>query len=317
MVSVSSGNQDDKVTLVSFFIPEKRLARSGFAPSDLPVTIEQYLASFPSFNGVYSWILQTHLRLQARGFESRLATKQPAEGIVVAYGSSVKHGQVTRTPGTLLVCVKADHPWQPSADLTVVQNPVEAREPDAYYIGFWPQPGLVPRLASRKSQVRTVGFFGNQENLAPELRSSEFRERLLGLGMTLVTFLGDQHLKWRDYSEIDVVLAVRDFSDRRWDEKPANKLVNAWSAGVPAILGRESAFQSLRRSHLDYFEAGSVDDVVRALETLKSDPRLYQDMVANGLRRSEEFTVERVGAEWVRFFEEVAGPRYGAKVPQP
>ena len=313
---MSSGNpsRDGKVTLVSFFIPEKRLARSGFAASDLPVSIEGYLASFPSFNGVYSWILQTHLRLKGRGFDCRLATRPPNDGIVVAYASSVKHNQVARSPRTLLVCVKADHPWQPNAELHVVQNPTEVRAPDTHYIGFWPQPGLIQRLASRKEAVKTVGFCGNKENLAPELQSGEFRERLRSMGMTLVTFLGDQHLMWRDYSEIDVVLAVRDFSDRRWDEKPANKLVNAWSAGVPAIVGRESAFQALWQSSLDGFEAGSVDDVVRALESLKNDPRLYADMVANGLRRSAEFTVEQVQSQWTSFFEEVATRRYQAKV---
>lgn len=230
---------------------------------------------------------------------------------MVAYASSVKHGQVASSPRTLLVCVKADHPWQPNADLHVVQNPAESAAPDAHCIKFWPQPGLVRRSAFRKNRVETVGFFGNKENLAPELQSVEFRERLMAMGMTLAMHMGDQHLQWRDYSETDVVLAVRDFGAERHDDKPANKLVNAWSAGVPAIVGRESAFQSLRRSELDAFEAGSVDDVVRALETLKSDLKLYDDMVANGLQRSLEFTVDRVGEEWVSFLEGVAVKRPG------
>ena len=44
-----------------------------------------------------------------------------------------------------------------------------------------------------------------------------------------------------------------------------SKLINAWLAGCPGILGPESAFQQLRESELDYIEARTVDDIVNAV----------------------------------------------------
>jgi hypothetical protein len=39
----------------------------------------------------------------------------------------------------------------------------------------------------------------------------------------------------------------------------AIKLYNCWHAGVPAVLGAESAFRANRRSDLDYLEVQSLD----------------------------------------------------------
>jgi hypothetical protein len=47
---------------------------------------------------------------------------------------------------------------------------------------------------------------------------------------------------WHDYSTDDLVLAVRDLTEKDALVKPASKLVNAWIAGVPALLGPEPAF---------------------------------------------------------------------------
>jgi len=68
--------------------------------------------------------------------------------------------------------------------------------------------------------------------------------------------------RWHDFREVDVVVAVRGFDRHRHANKPPTKLFNAWHAGVPVILGRESAYQHERLSPLDYLEAGSFAEVV-------------------------------------------------------
>jgi hypothetical protein len=80
--------------------------------------------------------------------------------------------------------------------------------------------------------------------------------------------------------------------------KPATKLVNAWQAGVPALLGPEQAFQELRRSELDYLEVASVAEAREAVLQLRRDPGLYRAMVENGLRRGEEFAPEALVPRW-------------------
>ncbi len=100
-------------------------------------------------------------------------------------------------------------------------------------------------------------------------------------------------------------LAVRDLTATDYFAKPATKLTNAWLAGVPILLGPEPAFQALRESPLDYIEIKTPDEAVEAIIRLKQNPALYREMVENGLRRSQEFTVDRIAARWR---EVLAGP---------
>jgi len=62
-----------------------------------------------------------------------------------------------------------------------------------------------------------------------------------------------QAIDWPDFREADLILAVRPGDRRRATNKPASKLVNAWLAGVPALLGPEVAYRELRRSELEWF----------------------------------------------------------------
>ena len=100
-----------------------------------------------------------------------------------------------------------------------------------------------------------------------------------------------------------------------WASKPAAKLQNAWAAGVPAILSPESAYQQVRRSALDFLEARDHGEVLRALDLLRANPRLYSDMVANGLKRAREFQPDRLAARWLEVLwkeipERTARPGY-------
>jgi len=80
--------------------------------------------------------------------------------------------------------------------------------------------------------------------------------------------------------------------------KPAWKLFNAWLAGVPAVLGPESGYRELREGPLDYVEAATPDDALRALQRLHDEPAAYAAMVANGLRRGSAFTTQATLARW-------------------
>jgi len=103
---------------------------------------------------------------------------------------------------------------------------------------------------------------------------------------------------WPDYRAVDVLIAVRPPDRRLYLAKPATKLVNAWLAGVPAILGEEFAYRELRRSPLDYIEVASIDDARRAVRRLRDEPILYQAMVDNGRRRAREFTITSITEHW-------------------
>lgn len=95
-------------------------------------------------------------------------------------------------------------------------------------------------------------------------------------------------LQWNDFSETDLVLAVRPPSGDLHLRKPATKLCNAWLAGVPAMLGPESAYRSLRRDELDFIEVGARAEAEAAVLRMLQEPARYASM--------RERASERAGA---------------------
>lgn len=275
--------------------------------------------------GLYAWTLQTYLRLRLVGFPCKLVAHLPETGIVVVHRNLLSRlGRVLHPhPQRLLVCLKADLPPYPYAQLHVVQNGREAEAVrDYHFIPHWPQPGLIPRDGQRADRFETVIFCGHRANLAAELQQPAWAEQLRDLGLTWQPRLsdhrwdGDQSIPrdWHDYSQVDGVVALRDREHpaRRvaFAHKPATKLYNAWLAGVPAILGPESAYRAERQSDLDYIEVDSAEAAIQALQRLQQTPGLRQAMIRNGLKRAQSRTPAAITECWVDFFETVAIPAY-------
>ncbi|NJO10221.1 MAG: glycosyltransferase family 1 protein [Leptolyngbyaceae cyanobacterium SL_1_1] len=128
--------------------------------------------------------------------------------------------------------------------------------------------------------------------------------------------------RWNDYRTIDAVVAVRSLqsaqtSSQLYCNKPATKLYNVWLAGVPAILGAESAYRAERRSPLDYLEVSSLEELQQAVIRLQQQSNLRQAMVAQGRQRAEAITPERLCDRWLTFIHQVAIPAYDRWCRQP
>lgn len=265
-----------------------------------------------------AWILQTYLHMRANGYDVTITPSLPTDGIVVfipetesllALGS-----QYTRRHRSLtFVSVRADviefrSPW---ADAEIVQNGRFADEHRSYFVPHWPQPGIIPRAPDRGTRIENITFKGGFGSLHKAFRSREWHQFLETRGLTFE--IASKHTqravpRWHDYEHADLVLAVRplhrDGGGR--SEKPASKLVNAWMAGVPALVGPEYAFQELRESPLDYVEVASLPDAMTAIDALRKDPDRYQAMREHGLQRAQAFTPARIAARWAEvLFERV------------
>lgn len=274
--------------------------------------------------GFDSWITQTYLRLTEAGFSCQLTGTLPEEGIIVAYRDFLPYS-LQPGPKQFIVCVKADKNPNPYAQIHVSHNPIEAELPDLtvqsipddyqlllgprYYIPHWPQPGLIPRESERETRLENIAYYGTSYNLAAELKQEQWQRFVASLGLNWV--VEQRRDQWHNYSHVDVVVAVRSFSgetDYSW--KPASKLFNSWRAGVPAILGAESAFKGERKNQLDYIEADSYEAAKSALQRLQNSPELYQAMQNNGFQRAREIEIPQIVAKWQHFLLEVAVPGY-------
>ena len=252
------------------------------------------------------WVMLTYLHLRARGLDVRITDSfVPGEICVASYWDLPIRALPYRS---YVVACRHDGPRPEICEQTIVQNPSQAVRPTDHLIQHWPQPGLIPRDPSRGTVLRRVDYKGWENNLWEPLRVPRFRQELAKLG---IEFHIDgkppdsRQLRWHDYAEVDAVLAIRDLTDRDYYNKPASKLVNAWLAGVPALLGPEPAYQALRRSELDYFEVHTVREAIDAIARLAADRELYAAVAENARLRSREFTTDQIAARWR---EVLAGP---------
>ncbi len=295
---------------VYFYIPQDDLPNNEIPP-DLDIDeIDGYLQPLgtPTDRGTtYNWTLQTYLRLKASGFSCTLTSVIPKEGILIASRGSLSF-QLKPTSKLLIVCLLADgglHAW---TQVHVVQNYRQTRIiKDSYYLPHWPQPGLIPRSDTRGELFENVAYLGDVANLAPEFKSSLWLEQIQSLGLNWRVMPPSS---WNDYSNVDAIVAVRSFDKQDYIHKPATKLYNAWLAGVPAILGHESAYQSERKSELDYIEVTSPSEVILALKLLCDRKQLRQRIIENSRVRSQEINFTNLVVRWRDFITQTAIPEY-------
>ena len=318
----------ERVPPIYFYIPKL------YWSCTMPVSADENWKGFGL--GIYAWTVQTYLRLKADSFPCELVSELPAEGIVLVHRNALRahSDNLKPMPNILLICLKAELPAYPYAQLHVVQNSLESKTlKNSYYIPHWSQPALIPRNLARGDRFENIAFFGHEVNLAPELRDSSWEKQLKAMGLNWYPILNRNHWsdysqihdRWNDYSEIDAIVAVRSFDrqqlylSRNYISKPATKLYNAWLANVPAIVGAESAYRAERQSPLDYLEVTSPADVISALERLQSDRplrgatdnrTLRLEMVKNGQLRAQSLLPSNITARWRNFLEAIAIPAY-------
>ncbi len=300
-----------KLPLIYFYIPQEQLPDRQWLEN--PYTYGQWqIAKQSNFIAQYDWTLQTYLHLKKNNFPCELIGEIPTEGIVISHRVFLKNS-IQPTEKLLIACIQADSNRHPYSQIHIVQNPrqVEGRLSlwESYFIPHWTQSGLIPRDASRGDKFENVAFFGTKSNLAPELQDSTWQQQLTEL--KLHWHIKNTHEQWGDFSDVDVILAVRRFDPKSsYDWKPATKLYNAWHAGVPAILGKESAFRAERKNQYDYLEVTSVEETINALKKLKTQPKLRQAIVDNGKQRAKETSYLEMVNKWSHLIENKIVPAY-------
>jgi hypothetical protein len=265
---------DIKTPPLYFYLPRQRRNSLELPDRILRGFVDNISGVF--FNGPWlSWTLQTYLRLREHDYPCRLVGAIPEEGIVVVHRGDLPFN---RKPSAdcIFVTTLGDAGWHPYAHVQIVQNPnhLEGRN-GTFFMHHWTQPGLIPRNEDRGNAFENVGYFGHPDQLADPLHDNTWAQFLTEHGLIWIPVHKGSD-RQSDYSDIDLIVAIRSFDGRAYDYKPATKLHNAWLAGVPAILGPESAYRAERRNEQDYLEARTYDELRDHVVTLKRRPELRQ-----------------------------------------
>jgi hypothetical protein len=265
-----------------------------------------------------TWCVQTYLVLKRLGLDVELVDRfVPGQICCVAYQDLWPRNLPYRS---FVVCVRHDRGRPHVCEHTIVQCHLNLENRRDHLIPLWPQPGLLKRDPSRGERLENLVYKGLDIYLAKPFRSPEFARDLAAMGIHLEVTPGDlknRQANWSDYTEADAVIAVRNVTEYDLSIKPPSKLVNAWFAGTPALLGPEPAYQHLRRSPLDFIEVRTVEQAVDALRRLKSDPTLYRAMVENGFVRARDFTLNALAVVWRDLLAGPVASDYEAWLRQP
>lgn len=248
-----------------------------------------------------AWIYQTWLALSKAGCAVNLTHAIPEEGVLVTLAGCLRP-TFRPTPEVFFADIVADGVPHPAAHLHIVQNSIHAQKlPRSIFMPHWPHPNLLPRDSARGDRFETLGFFGDAENLAPELHDAGWQARLLDQTGITLRVVGAK--EWHDYREIDCVLAVREFGNRAFLRKPATKMYNAWLARVPFVGGRDSAYcgDASRGGNISPWY--SLVELNVQLNRLRTDLRFRKELVTAGLRKSKQFDRSAILERWRELIE--------------
>jgi hypothetical protein len=288
---------------VRFFLPEPAEVLARLASGDADRDWRELTT------GDRIWVLQTYLRLAARRLPVELVGEIPAgsPGLLLFHS---KHERQVRGQGAagdqVLVGIRADNRQPLAAEFEVLQNGHFTDDERRFFVPHWPQPGLIPRDPARGDRIEVASYKGYRANLQEDFLAPAWSAWLASRGVAWRLDAIDfsqrateaETLRWADYRDVDLFVAVRPAERKFRFAKPASKLVNSWLAGVPALLGVEHAARELRRDPLDYVEVANAEEARSVVERLQSDPGEYRARIEHGLRRARDFTAEAITDRW-------------------
>jgi hypothetical protein len=234
------------------------------------------------------WIYQTWALLKHAGLHFPLVTQPPEQGIVIMHAdpsTTFLKESTFLSKKLFIVNIVADTRPQSRAHINIVQNRAyHSFTPYFLFMPHWSQAHLIMRDPSRGTRFENIAFFGHKDNIAPELLTEEWNDKLrrkLGLYFYL-----QESENWHDYSEVDCSIAIRDFIHQKHFRRPATKLYNAWQAGVPFIGGNDVAFSCEGHPGKNYLKATSLNQVFKILQRLKQSNSLRINIVQEGLKKT-------------------------------
>lgn len=246
-----------------------------------------------------SWVHLTFAHLKVAGFDVTISDYPRIDAINIT--NITRKNIIYRFPEPFYVVCRADGPDSIIANFVVDQNDIRRETSGRSWVPNWPQPGIIQRDLSRGNVIAVAAFKGYLPNIDRSIIDEETLSKLnsIGIEFRIDDFDAQGQCRWHDYSDVDIVIAVRNLTKYWTNTKPAAKLVNAWMADVPALLGPEPAYRTLRRSEDDYIEVRSGRDIFEAVARLKENPDVYRRMVENGRRRRHDFSKERTLDRWI------------------
>ncbi|KEI70405.1 hypothetical protein [Endozoicomonas elysicola] len=273
---------------------------------DLPIPAE---IKHRIITGEDIWVLLTYLQFRHAGYEVTLGTEACPDKINVIDG--VKSRPKNTFADYFYVACRTDAHYPEFGHFVLHQNLIQSGKRNEIYIPQWPQPGLILRECQRGNDIKTVAFFGQpKRNLAEVFQSEAFSAELKNRDIEfIIKGKNNNTVEWHDYSNVDIVIAVRDVPVELLRIKPVNKATNAWLAGALCITGDEPAITAAFNSNKAVLHATTIEGVLTIIDHLREKPELFSELLAEGQKLARDYSESSVLTYWTRM-EEFVTPEF-------
>ena len=252
-------------------------------------------------------VVLTYLHYRHHGYDVTIDCGPREDKINVIAGALTRRRDFS--PDCFYVACRNDGPFPAMGHVVLHLNLLSTGKRNEIYVPHWTQPGLVGRDPKRGNSIKTVAFFGHPErNLLQELRSDAFMAELEKRGIEfLIKGKNPDWVEWHDFSNADVILAIRDDTvpEAVLRLKPVTKVANAWLAGALCITGKEPAVEAAFPDSEVVLSASSADEVLAIIDRLRSDPELFGTLVRQGNLLAQRYTEEAVMGDWIKMEQQV------------
>ena len=243
------------------------------------------------FDGQWVWSYRTFLELRKRGLPVSLTT-QPRRGIVtIGHVNTWRECCKSLPMDVPIIACEADRRRLTRYCINIVQSPTGRGS----YVPHWPEPWIKPR-AIDEPHIKRVAYFGETKGETQIHKQLSLKLQAIG-----VEYQVRDRDRWRNYSDIDAVVALRYNWKVRGAFKPPSKLYNAILARVPLIATPEPAYVDFDPEQSMWRAACNVSEAVSIVEQLNSDPAQYNEM----LRRMRQIDADDLSDGISKRYEDV------------
>lgn len=282
---------------VNFYIPDNDVYLNGRSLEDIKLSEHTFFTSSER-----AWIIQTYLHLKSFSSLIICSDELMLDAInVVHCDEMLKNLDIDNH---FIVSIVADRRVHLSGNLAIVQNYDQITSRKDHWIMHWPQTNLLSSTRNDKECVFRIGFLGlekNSINLKDIVNRSKYQNKIE------VVYRGPG--EWHDYSDLDAVVAIRNFSSKH-SQKPPTKLVNAWRAGVVFIGGNDSAYEQIGIPGFNYIKCQSPDELVSQIDRLVECSEQRFEIVIAGKESAMQFTDSKIASHWLDFFEKIGSHEF-------
>lgn len=269
-------------------------------------------------SGIENWVKRTYFELNKipnKPFEIILTDEIPKEGIIFFHKGFFEK-DLRPNKNQYFICAQADHGRHKYAQMHLSQNPCQILNirtnrktfsdllfPFATnkYIPNWRQQNIIPRAINRVDTIENVYFFGRKKNFIDGY-FDKLKNDLKLLGLNLITDY--DATSWSNYSNADIVLAIRDFNNDPHYHKPFAKLVNALSANSIVVGSSESSTKYFKKIYFNKLPiANDYNHLLNLIFDIKKNAQCYFDDVSSIKSNINQFSDNSLALRWLELFE--------------